>query len=75
MEDSTNKVKDFIIKAGIRALWTMAESALAVIPTSAILMSDVNWKMVISASILGGILSLIKSIAVGLPELEDGGNK
>lgn len=75
MEDSTKNIKDFLKKAGIRALWTMAESALAVIPTSAVLMSDVSWKMVISASILGGILSLIKSIAVGLPELEDGGRK
>jgi hypothetical protein len=53
--------------AGIRALKTIAQTAVATIGTSAALES-VNWKIVLSASTLSGILSLLTSIA-GLPEL------
>lgn len=56
--------------AGVRALKTMAQTAVASISTSA-LMSDVNWIAVGSASVLAGILSLMMSLA-GLPELESG---
>lgn len=56
--------------AGIRALRTVAQTALATIGTSAML-SDVNWKMVISASVLAGLVSMLMSVA-GLPELKDG---
>lgn len=55
--------------AGKRAIKTIAQTAIASIGTSAV-MSDVNWIMVLSASILSGILSLLTSIA-GLPELEE----
>lgn len=55
--------------AGIRALKTVAQSAIAIIGTS-VLMSDVDWVAVASASILAGILSLFTSLA-GLPEVED----
>ena len=55
--------------AGIRALKTVAQSAIATIGTSAV-MSEVNWLMVLSASLLAGILSLLTSIA-GLPELKE----
>ena len=55
--------------AGIRALKTMAQTAVATIGSSAVL-SNVDWKVVASASVLAGILSLLTSVA-GLPEVED----
>ena len=54
--------------AGIRAVKTVAETAVATIGTSAII-SDVDWRLVCSASLLSGILSLLLSVK-GLPELE-----
>lgn len=66
-----NKVftKEWWKYAGYRALRTTAQTAIATIGT-AVVMSDVNWIAVLSASLLSGILSLLMSIA-GLPELED----
>ena len=61
--------KQWLKAAGIRALKTIAQTAIATISTSAVL-SDVNWVMVASASALAGILSLLTSIA-GLPEVDD----
>ena len=55
--------------AGVRAIKTVAQTAVATIGTSAIL-SSVDWKVVASASILSGILSLLTSVA-GIPEVED----
>ena len=60
--------KRWIAAAGVRAIKTVAQTAVATISTSAI-MSEVNWPVVASASLLAGILSLLTSIA-GLPELE-----
>ena len=54
--------------AGIRALKTFAQTAIATIGTCAF-MSDVNWLMTISASVLAAVLSILTSIA-GLPEVE-----
>ena len=62
-------MKKWIKAAGIRAIKTIAQTAVATIGTSAI-MGDVNWIAVGSASLLAGILSLLTSVA-GLPELKE----
>lgn len=54
--------------AGIRAIKTIAQTAVATIGTTAV-MSEVNWLMVASASVLAGMLSILTSIG-GLPEVE-----
>lgn len=59
----------WIKAAGIRALKTVAQTAVATIGTTAV-MAEVDWIMVASASALAGILSLLTSIA-GLPELKE----
>lgn len=56
--------------AGIRALKTVAQTAIATIGTSAVI-SSVDWKVVASASALSGVLSLLTSVA-GLPEIKEG---
>lgn len=58
----------WIKAAGIRAIRTVAQTAIATIGTSAV-MGEVNWLMVGSAALLAGVLSLLTSIA-GLPEIE-----
>lgn len=54
--------------AGIRAIRTIAQAAVAMIGTSAVL-SEVDWRAVVGAALLAGVLSLLTSIG-GLPELE-----
>ena len=61
-------LKQWIRCAGIRAIKTIAQTAVAMIGTCTAI-GDVNWAMVASASLLSGILSLLTSVA-GLPELD-----
>ena len=65
----SEKTKKWIKAAGIRAIRTVAQTAVAMIGVSAV-MQDVNWLVVGSASLLSGILSVLTSIA-GLPEVEE----
>ena len=62
-------MKQWMKAAGIRAVKTVAQAAVAIIGTSVVL-SDVNWQTVVSASVLAGLLSLLTSVA-GLPEVEN----
>lgn len=61
--------KTWLKAAGVRAVRTVAQTAVATIGTSAVL-GDVNWMMVMSASALAGVLSLLTSVA-GLPEIKE----
>lgn len=60
----------FLKAALIRAIRTICQTAIASIGT-AIVISDVNWIYVISASTLAGLLSILNSIATGLPEVDE----
>ena len=64
----SNNFKNWLRAAGIRAIKTISQCAIATIGTSAIL-SEVNWAVVGSAALLAGILSLLTSVA-GLPEVQ-----
>lgn len=63
------KILKWLKAAGIRAIKTVAETAVATIGTSVII-SEVDWKLVVSASLLSGLVSLLLSVK-GLPELKD----
>ena len=68
MGDKEIMTKEFWIAAGIRALRTVCQTAISVIGTTA-LIEDVNWIVVGSSALLAGILSILTSIATGLPEV------
>ena len=65
----SEKTVKWIKAAGVRAVKTVAQSAIGVIGAAAV-MGDVNWPMVLSAAVLSGIVSLLTSVA-GLPEVKD----
>jgi len=60
---------EFWKAAGIRAIRTIAQTAIATIGTTAVL-EDINWLMVGSSAIVAGLLSVLNSIATGLPEVK-----
>lgn len=63
-------MKEWFKCAGIRAIKTVAQTAVATIGT-AVALGDVNWVLVGSASALAGVLSLLTSVATGLPEMNN----
>ena len=65
----SEKVKKWIKCAGIRAIKTVAQTAVGSIGASAIF-SEVDWKVVVSSALLAGVVSLLTSIA-GLPEVDN----
>ena len=65
------RIKNWIKAAGVRAIKTVAQTAVATIGTSVII-AEIDWAIVLSASLLAGVLSLLTSVA-GLPEIEDDG--
>ena len=68
MQNKTEYIKNWITAAGVRAVKTVAQTAMATIGTAAV-MGAVDWRMVASASLLAGVLSLLTSVT-GLPEVE-----
>lgn len=64
-------MKKFLKAALVRALHTMAQYAFALIGT-AVLISEVNWMMVLSGTLMAGIISFLKSCVIGMPEVERG---
>ena len=65
----TEKQKNWLKAAGVRAVKTVAQTFVATVGTATV-MGAVDWRMVLSASVLAGVLSLATSVA-GLPEVED----
>ncbi|WP_302802940.1 holin [Eubacterium ventriosum] len=65
----SDKTKNWIKAAGVRAVKTMAQTFIATIGSAAVL-AAVDWKVVVSATVLAGILSVATSVA-GLPEVEE----
>lgn len=57
--------------AGARAVRTVAQAMLSYIGTSATFMHEIHWGLCISAGLMGGIISLLTSIAVGMPEYKE----
>lgn len=63
--------KKFWKAAAVRSIKTVCQTAVAMMGT-AVVLEDVAWLQVLSASVLAGILSILTSVAAGLPEVDDG---
>ena len=72
MSNNQFNLKGWAKAAGVRAIKTVAQTAIASIGVNAIL-NQVDWRYLVSASVLAGVVSLLTSIK-GLPELDDNGN-
>ena len=68
LKPSVSTIK-WMIAAGIRAIKTMAQTAVAVIGTAAVV-SSVDWKLVVSSAVVAGVVSLLTSVA-GIPEVKE----
>lgn len=66
-----NDIKAWAKAASVRAIKTAAQTAVATVPTTAVIVGDVSWAVAGSAAVLAGILSLLTSVA-GIPEVDDG---
>lgn len=69
-----SNLKAWAKAAGIRALRTFGQAALAYIGTGALVLGDVNWLAVLSAGALGAVTSILMALA-GLPEVDEGPNR
>ena len=67
----SEKTKQWLKAAGVRAVKTVAQTFISTVGTTAVILSDVNWLAVLSASALAGILSIATSVAFGLPECKE----
>ena len=63
--------KKFWKAAGIRAIKTFCQTFVSTVGTTAVVLSDVNWTVVLSASALAGVLSIATSVGFGVPEVEN----
>lgn len=63
--------KKFWKAAGIRAIKTFCQTFASTVGTTAVVLSDVNWTVVLSASALAGVLSIATSVGFGIPEVEN----
>lgn len=66
-----DKLKKWFKAAGIRAIKTAAQTAVATMPVTAVTIGDVDFAIVVSSAVLAGIISLLTSVA-GIPEVDDG---
>lgn len=66
-----DKLKKWFKAAGIRAIKTAAQTAVATMPVTAVTIGDVDFAIVISSAVLAGVISLLTSVA-GIPEVDDG---
>lgn len=64
-------IKTFLKYAGFRALRTFAQTFISTIGTTAVVLTDVNWKVVLSASLLASVVSIATSVAFGIPEVKE----
>ena len=67
----TENIKKWVVAALVRAVKTAAQTAIAVIPTSAVTIGEVDAAMVLGAAALGAVLSILTSLA-GAPEVQEG---